>query len=263
MLEFLILGPVEIRSGDVTVRVTGAFQRALLVTLLVNDGRLVPTDSLMNELWGDDVPSRADNALQAHVSRLRRKLESIQQHGRPARLLTWPSGYQLACEEDALDARVFLRRLRDVEARAHEDPLLAVRHLRETRSMWRGAPFGGPVGGPICHGAAARYEESRSALLEFLFEHELRTGRHFEIIAELRQSLDSELLNERLCEQLMLALYRSGRQTDALDVYRRMRVRLAEQVGIEPSPTLRGLQRAILTQDPGLAPRADRLVLRG
>jgi hypothetical protein len=155
-----------------------------------------------------------------------------------------------------------MRALKDVRSRPNMDAGMAIVKLRSAVALWRGPVFGGPLGGPICQAAAARYEAARLVAVEMLFDLELRCGRHTEVIPELSELVESQSLNERFCEQLMVALYRSGRQADALKVYRRMRMRMDTDLGVEPSPTLRKYERAILAHDPALCTGANYAALR-
>jgi DNA-binding SARP family transcriptional activator len=256
-LKFSILGVMEIEAEGSRAEVQGAFQRTLLVALLVSEGRLVSTESLTYELWGEHPPRNSENALQAHISRLRRKLKTFEPDRPSERLMSSSSGYRLALADEELDAIQFMRTLREVHSQPLMDPDEAARKLRWALSLWQSPAFGGPSGGRICQAAATRYEEARHAVLELLYDYELRVGNHTKIIPELRELNESRSLNERLCEQLMVALYRAGRQTDALAVYRRMWSRLNDELGIEPSPTLQRYERAILAHDPLLLRTAD------
>lgn len=252
-MRFSILGPVEVHADGLYADLRGMFQRRLLIALLVGQSRVALVDALMEELWSESPPRRAENALQAHVSRLRRKLEILDGERVTPRLVALPSGYRLLVEEEELDAALFMRALSEVRAQPHLNPVDAVHQLRAALSLWRGHAFGGVPGGPICQAACARYEQSRLAALELLFDNELKIGRHTEIIPELSELIEAGSLNERLCQQLMVALYRAGRQADALAVYRKLWSRLNDELGVEPSPTLRKYERAILAHDPVLA----------
>jgi DNA-binding SARP family transcriptional activator len=256
MLKFLVLGPIEVSSERHCFEVRGAFQRALLITLLASAGNVVLTGTLIDELWGGAPPRRVENALQAHVSRLRRILEQLDPARRTPQLVTLPSGYRLVLERDETDAAMFMQSVREIGSQHGMDPERAIQRLRAALALWRGPVFGGAVGGSLCQSVAARYEQSRFTALELLFDLELESGRHSQIIGELCEVTESEYFNERLCGQLMVAFYRDGRQADALAVYRRMRARLDDQLGIEPSPTLREYEHAILVQDPALEHRA-------
>jgi SARP family transcriptional regulator, regulator of embCAB operon len=250
MLTCRILGPLEIAADGRAVEIRGTIQRTLLAALLVGGGRQVMTNSLMDELWGSRPPGNAENALQAHVSRLRRRFEEVEPDRTTPRLVSLPSGYRLLTDGAQVDAELFVRAITEVRSKPAMEPVEVISRLREALSRWRGPVFGGAIGGLICQAATVRYEEQRSSAYTMLFENELLIGRHAQIIAELAELVEAESLNERLCQQLMVALYGAGRQTDALALYRRMRERLTEELGIEPSPALRRVELAILSQDP-------------
>lgn len=252
MLSFRILGPLEIITETRVLRPKGSLQSALLTTLLASARQLVPTDALIVELWGEQHPARVENALQAHISRLRRRLSALELDSGESRLVTHASGYQLMVRDEELDASCFICGLEDIRGRAAADAAAAARRLRCLLGLWRGHAFGSLPVGPLRQAAAARYEESRVAALELLFEHELRDGNHAKIIPELRELLARYKFQERFRQQLMVALYRSGRQADALNVYRELWHRLSEELGLEPSPTMRQYERAILDHDPSL-----------
>jgi DNA-binding SARP family transcriptional activator len=261
-LEYSILGPVEIRADGVSVEIRGEIQRVLLTALLASEGRLCTTSMLIEELWGDNPPRNSENALQAHISRFRRRLEALEPHSARPRLVSSSSSYRLCVGENELDATRFTRSLHEVRSQPDMHPAQAVHTLRSALALWRGPAVVPATGGAICRAAAARYEESRRAMLELLYDNELKLGRHSEIIAELRELTEESGLNERLCEQLMVALYRAGRQSDALAVYRQMWSRLKSEIGVEPSPMLKRYERAILTHHPILNRSADHLALR-
>jgi len=261
-IQVSILGMVELASGHRHKELRGRQQRALLIALAVGENRLVPTESLIAELWGEDPPQQAPNALQAHISRLRRVLAKLDPGGGD-RLRSVSSGYLLRLREhDVFDVRKFTSTVSALRSRRDISLEETSIRLRELFNMWRGPTFGGPVGGPICQAAAARLEETRLAALELYFDTELKLGHHAGIIAELSEALESDPLNERLCEQLMVALYRAGRQTDALSTYYRMRSRLDDDLGVEPSPTLRMFEQAILEHDSMLNVNGDYCKIR-
>lgn len=259
-MEFFILGRVEIVSGDRRLEIRGSIQRQLLTALLACEGRPCTTSMLIEELWGEHSLRNSENALQAHISRFRRRLDALEP-GTPSRMISFGSRYQLRVEPDELDATRFLRCLQEVRSRADMPPVEAVGKLRAALSLWQGPAADLRAGGPISQAAAARYEESRVAMLELLFDHELSLGRHAEIIPELREQTLQSGLNERLCGQLMVALYRAGRQSDALAVYRQMWSRLRDEVGVEPSPILKRYESAILNHHPVLDRTAEGLAL--
>ncbi|WP_243869547.1 AfsR/SARP family transcriptional regulator [Streptomyces liangshanensis] len=221
--------------------------------LLISERQAVGGEVLINEMWGDSAPDNQTNALQAHVSRLRRRLRALEPERSLSRLTIHPSGYRLAVEDDELDAAQFFRKVQQAEMAMLTHPAEAADLLRSALAMWRGPVFGQLPGGTVCRLAGARFEEHRLRARELLFDAELDAGHHSRILAELHETHISNPLRERFCEQLMLALYRSGRQADALDTYRRMWQHLSEEIGVQPSPSLRRVERAILSHDPALS----------
>lgn len=252
MLSFSILGALEIHTADGKAEIPGDLQRTLIQALLVSERQAIPGDALIEEMWGDSAPDNQANALQAHVSRLRRRLRALEPDRAESRLTMQPSGYRLTVAEDELDSAQFLRKVKEAELLLAARPAGAAGLLRSALALWRGPVFGYVPGGSMCRLAAARLEEHRLRATELLFDAELAAGRHASILAELNEAHISNPLRERFCEQLMIALYRSGRQADALDAYRRMWHRLSEEIGVQPSPSLRGVERAILAHDPVL-----------
>ncbi len=261
MTKFVVLGPLECWSAGRPVNISGTLQRSLLATLLAAEGNPVPAEALVAELWADSPPPQWENALQAHISRLRRRIDAVADD-RPVRLVVQHSGYCLPTDEQALDAKMFMRELHGARLRGSTDPAGAADLLRDALSMWHGKAFGLVFQGPLCRTVAQRYEAARLVALEMLFDLELRSGRHTEIIPMLSELVEPPSLNERFCEQLMIALYRSGQQAPALTAYRRMRERLDSELGVEPTVTLRNLFNAILNHDPALRMGADHAVLR-
>lgn len=262
MTRFSVLGPIECWSGQRQVEVHGVLRRTLLATLLAAGREPLPAEAVAVELWAGSPPTSWENALQAHVSRLRRWLVAVADD-RAARLTVRPGGYCLLVDEEDLDASVFMRGFTRARALAATDPAGAVAAFRSALSLWRGSAFGDVAGGPRCRSAAAHYDAARLVGLEAMFDLELQAGRHVDIIPALSELVESPMLNERFCEQLMVALYRSGLQTAALALYRRTRHRLDNELGVRPTQTLRNHEKAILTHDPSLLVRANHLVLRG
>ncbi|MFE1775560.1 BTAD domain-containing putative transcriptional regulator [Streptomyces sp. NPDC059008] len=259
MLSFRILGPIEIISPLGAVRLKGVLQRTLLASLLINVGKLVPTESLIDELWADSPPDGVENALHAHVSRLRRRLASLEPETQATRLITHPSGYRLIAELGELDVSTFMagtERLRNQLSSASSPAgavsAATVQEIRRLLALWRGPACGGFLRGARSQAAAALYQETRLGALEMLFDCELELGQHRQIIPELNELLMSHPYKERFRQQLMVALYRSGRQAEALDVYRALRHQLSHDLGLKPSPTMREYERAVLEQDPVL-----------
>ncbi|MFI1762474.1 BTAD domain-containing putative transcriptional regulator [Streptomyces sp. NPDC020800] len=252
MLRFSILGALQILTTAGPADISGDLQRTLVQTLLVSEGQPVSGEGLAEEMWGDAAPDHQANALQAHVSRLRRRLRELEPDRPASRLTIHPSGYRLSVGEGELDAAEFIRAVRLAESAGPDDAPHTAGLLREALAMWRGPVFGGFAAGTLCQLAGARYEEHRMRAMELRFDAELRLGRHAAVLAELAEAHTNHPLRERFCEQLMIALYGSGRQADALDVFRRMRRHLDDELGIQPSPALRRVENAILSHDPAL-----------
>ena len=258
-MEFRILGPFEVRDDGRAVDVGGPKQRALLAVLLLSANEVVSADVLIDALWGERPPASAAKTLQAHVSRLRRALG--QDGSESGRLLTRGSGYLLRVERGELDAdacRLLLEESRD--ARAEGDLEGAAERVGEAVALWRGPPLADLAYESFAQLEIVRLEELRLAAQEEWVEAQLGLGRHAEIVGELEPLVRRHPLRERLLGQLMLALYRSERQAEALDVYQGARRALAEELGLEPGERLRQLERRILEHDPTLAapPRRGR-----
>jgi len=247
VLSFRILGSLEIVTEAAVLHPRKSKQNALLVTLLASHGQLVSIDALIAELWGEDYPDRIENDLQAHISRLRRRLGAMEPGGE-TRIVTHASGYECIVAEDELDASAFVDGLDELRGATEAQRPDLIGGLRGLLTLWRGRAFGSQRRGPILHAAAARYEEHRIAAYHLLFEHELQSGNHAGIIPELRELVASYELHEKFQQQLMTALYRSGRQADALTVYRELRRRLSDQLGLDPSPAMRQFEQAVLGQ---------------
>jgi predicted ATPase/DNA-binding SARP family transcriptional activator len=242
-----VLGPLEIRDEGEVVALSGAKQRAVVVLLATDAGRVVSADRLIDAIWGEAAPADATNALQHHVSRLRRALGADH-------VVARPPGYALEVDGDAVDAIAFERLAAEgrVALRAG-DPDRAASRLREALALWRGEPFTEFADQSWSAAEAARLERLYEDALEDRLEADLALGRHADIVTELESIVGEHPFRERLWGQLMLALYRSGRQADALDAYRRVREALAEQYGLDPGPDLQQLEARILSQDPSLA----------
>jgi SARP family transcriptional regulator, regulator of embCAB operon len=261
MTNFFVLGPLECRSANRPVKISGTLQRSLLATLLAAEGIPVAVNSLVAELWGDAPPPHWENALQAHISRLRRQIEAVADD-RSTRLIVEHSGYCLQTGDDSVDAKVFMREFTYARFLGTTDPSTAAGVLRDALSLWRGKAFGLVIQGSLCRTVAQRYETARVVALETLFDLELRCGRHQDIIPMLSELCEAPSMNERFCEQLMIALYRSGQQALALNTYIQMRDRLNDELGVEPTVTLRNLFNAILNHHEALRLGADHAVLR-
>ena len=251
-MDFRLLGPLEVESGGQLVRIRGAKERALLALLLFRANRLVSRDLLIDELWGERPPATARHTLEAYVSRLRRALAA---GGNGALLESQSGGYRICVEGDQLDVLQFERLLEEGRsALASGAPEEAEEKLAAALALWRGPVLADLAFEPFAEAEAEarRLEELRLAGVEARLEAALALGRDAELVGELQALVAEHPLRERLRAQLMLALYRSGRQADALAVYRDGRRLLVDELGIEPSRKLQELERAILRQEPQL-----------
>jgi WD40 repeat protein/DNA-binding SARP family transcriptional activator len=240
-MDVHLLGPVEVVSDETPVALGGPKQRALLAMLALEAGTTVSMERLIDGLWGDDPPATAAKLVQLYVSHLRKAMAGCANEGGIA---TRGGGYELRVGRHRVDAARFER-------------LLAQGAAREALSLWRGPPLADVAKEPFAAPEIRRFDELRTAALEVAIDQDLEAGRHREVLPELESLLAREPLRERLHGQRMLALYRCGRQADALEAYRRARAALVEQIGVEPGPDLRRLHDAILRQDPSLDAPAD------
>jgi YVTN family beta-propeller protein len=246
--EFRILGPFEVHENGQLLEVGRGKERAFLALLLLNVGEVVSTDRVIDALWGERPPSSALNSVRVYASHLRKALGN-------ERLLTRGRGYVLAVEPEQVDLARFERLAAEGrEALAAGEAERASQLLRSALGLWHGAPLTDFASEPFAPTEIARLQELRLAALEEELDADLALGRHAEVIPELEALVRSNPLRERLAAQLMLALYRSGRQAEALETYRRTRRRLVEELGLEPGRKLQGLERAILSHDPQLEP---------
>jgi DNA-binding SARP family transcriptional activator len=246
-LEFRLLGPLEVGRADGPVPVRGPKQRALLALLLLHANEAVSRERLIDQLWGEHPPATAPKALQVYVSQLRKLLE-------PERLLeTTSNGYVLRLEPGRLDLDRFETLLAEGRSALEGGaPRQAANLLAEALSLWRGPPLADLAYEPFAQTEIARLEELRLAATEEQIEAELRLGHHTEITGELEALVTEHPLREHLRTQLMRALYRSGRQAEALETYQEGRRLLVDELGIDPGRELRELEQAILRQDPVL-----------
>ena len=245
-MDFRILGPLEVREGEREVRLRGGKQRALLALLLVNANRTLAIDRIVDELWGEDVPESAPKMVQIYVSKLRKALT-------PGMLHTRPPGYSLQLEPGRLDLDRFEQLA--AEARASLDAggaEEAAARYRAALDLWRGPALAEFASEPFAQTEGARLEALRMNAVEGRLEAELLLGRQADLVGELEALVARHPLREGLRRQQMLALYRSGRQAEALAAYQDARRVLADELGIEPSPALRELERLILRQDSSL-----------
>jgi DNA-binding SARP family transcriptional activator len=242
-MDFRILGPLEVEADAQVLPIGSRQPRALLTILLLDANRVVSRDRLMEALWGDEPPERATNALQVYVSQLRKALGADV-------IVTQPRGYLVHVADGELDLERFESLV--AESRPLEPAAAAARLLREALSLWRGEPLADLADVPYVEGERRRLEELRLGALEARVEADLALGRHAELVPELESLVREHWLRERLRGQLMLALYRCGRQADALEVYRSGRRLLDEELGLQPDDELQRLERAILNHDPSL-----------
>ncbi len=248
-MRYRILGPLELMDdAGRPVPLGGSRERVLLATLLLGANRVVSRDRLIDALWGDRPPGSAANALQVHVSKLRRTLAPAPDT--PGPLHTQSPGYLLRTLPGELDAERFEELA--TESRPGDGPAETSARLAEALALWAGPVLDGLESDGSWRSDATRLEELRASVLERRIEADLALGRHRELVGELEALVLAHPLREELRGQLMLALYRSGRQADALGVYRSTRQVLAEEFGIDPNPVLQALELAILHQSPEL-----------
>jgi DNA-binding SARP family transcriptional activator/class 3 adenylate cyclase len=246
---FGILGPLEVSAGGETLDLTAAKERSVLALLLMRCGEVVSADRLADELWEGQPPESALSTLRAHVSRLRKALASL---GLADVLVTRPTGYVLEVDADAVDARRFERLTREARAARPADPSTAARLLRDALGLWRGPALVDVAVMPAAAAEIARLEECRMSAVEECIDAELACARHREVLTELEAQTRNHPLRERLWAQLMVALYRSGRQAEALRTYQELRAHLADELGLEPSPELAALEQAIVARSPAV-----------
>ena len=249
-MDFRLLGPLEAFAGPAQVQIAAGKQRALLAILLLHANRTVSREQIVDALWGEEVPDSAQKMVQIHVSQLRKALPE-------PRLQTSPPGYLLEVGDEELDLARFERSVADGrQALSQSDPRNARELLGRALSLWRG-PALAEFSEPFARHESARLEELRLAALEWRIEADLALGHHRDVVGELEALIAQHPLREQLRSQHMLALYRSGRHAEALAGYQAFRRTLAEELGIEPSASLRELERLMLQQDPSLELPAD------
>jgi predicted ATPase/DNA-binding SARP family transcriptional activator len=255
-MDFRILGPLEVVDKSRAIALGGSKQRALLALLLLHANETLSTDRLIDELWGERPPANAAKTVQMQISRLRKALAGEAGNGSTSVVVTHERGYELTLDPECLDSRRFERLVSEGRRElASGDPERAVSMLDEALSLWRGAPLAELACESFAQRQVARLDDLRVAALERLIEAKLALGRHAEVVWQLEALIGEHPYREGLRAQLMLALYRSERQADALQAYQDARRTLVEELGIEPGERLRELERAILAQDPTLATR--------
>lgn len=249
--EYRILGPLEVIRDGHRIPLPGGHGCSLLAILVLHVGEVISADRLIDHIWGESPPATADKALQGLISTLRRRLEpGWDGRESPCVLLTEGGGYVLAVDVDQVDAHRF-RRL--VTLASNTEPRTAAAVLQEALAMWRGRALDDFTYEPFAQSAIAELTELRLSALQARIGADLRLGRHDEVLAELKGLVADYPLRERFASMLMLALYRCGRQADALAQYQRTRNLMIDELGLEPSPELQDLERGILTQDSRLA----------
>jgi predicted ATPase/DNA-binding SARP family transcriptional activator len=242
-MEIRVLGPVDVLLPEHGSAPLGAGERELIALLALSAGWVVPVSTLVDALWGEDLPSNPANALQVRISKLRRALDRI---GAAHLVVTRPPGYLLEVGPQDVDALRFADLV--ARARAATDAVAGAEGYREALALWRGAPLAEFAGSAWADAETTRLTDLQVAAREELIDLELAAGRHVEALSELESLTAAHPLRERLHGQLMLALYRAGRQADALAAYERARVLLDTELGLAPGPELRALQQAILQQ---------------
>ena len=273
-VEIDILGPLRVRPGspvlavgsaagdgidavertesvtqELCLRIREGLPRRLLATLALRAGDVVGTDALIDLLWEQRLPRHPDNALQMQVSYLRRTLAPAP----GVRIESRAGGYVLVVDPDVVDTHRFEALVEHAAALSDGDPVGALSELTAALGLWRGPPAQDLAGHPFAAADVARLEELRLVAVERRNDLALQLGRHLDLISSLSELVTAYPLRERFTEQLVLALYRAGRQADALAAYRRARKHLVEELGIEPGPALRALERRVLAQDRALA----------
>jgi len=245
-MEFLILGPLEVSDDGRKLALGGPKQRAVLAHLILRANRVVQADLLIDGLWGEEPPESARNTLQTYIYRLRKLLGGNRIEGRDG-------GYVLVAAPDEIDGVRFEFLVKEGKASINSDPAAAAAILADALSLWRADALADVTEEPSLRGEAARLEELRLAATEHRIAAEIAMGGHSTVVSELESLTSRYPLRERLWASLMLALYRSGRQAEALSTYERARQVLGEELGADPSPELQHLHEQILTGAPDVA----------
>ena len=250
MIDYRLLGPLEVTAGGHALDVGGPKQRALLAILLLHANQPVPRDVLIEQLWGESPPAGPDHAVEVYVWRLRKTLDPVA--GSPC-VLTRAGGYLLRAAPEQVDLVRFERLAHDGQRSLAEGQAdRAAGKFREALALWRGPPLADFRGEAFAQARITGLEKLRAEVAEDRIEADLALGQHARVVGELEAIVASRPLRERPYQQLMVALYRCGRQADALAVYQDARRTLVDELGIEPGQQLRQLERAILQQDPSL-----------
>jgi DNA-binding SARP family transcriptional activator len=255
---FRILGPLEVEIDGSTIRLDSAKQRAVLTALLASPNDLVSIERLIEWCWPGRPPRSANAIVQAHISRLRRAIEPARRAWSTSEVLLYRSpGYLLRVASDQLDLLRFEHLIgMGRYALERDNPCQATDILGEALSVWRGAPLADVAHVDAAQATIARLEALRLSALVTRIDADLRLGREVALVPELMALVHKHPFDERLCGQLMIALYRCGRQAESLEAYERIRVDLAKELDIAPAPASRRLREAILAQHPDLEPGA-------
>lgn len=255
-MEFRALGPLEVLEAGRPLALGGTKQRAVLALLLLRANAAVPAQALIEAVWGPDPPERARAVLQVYVATLRKVLEPDRGRGvASSRIVTVADGYRLRVEPGESDQDRFYRLLGDAPP-LEQDPVGRSARLAEAERLWRGPAFPDLDAGAVPE--VARLTEDRMVAVEERIEADLAAGRHLRVVGELAHLVHEQPLRERLRRQRVLALYRSGRQVEALSEYQAAHDELVDELGVEPSPDFQALRLAVLRQDPTLDVPADR-----
>ncbi|GHI10382.1 hypothetical protein AQI88_40995 [Streptomyces cellostaticus] len=256
-MQIQVLGPLSADVNGVSIVPTAGKPRQILALLSFYPSRVVPVPTLMEEIWGSNMPRSAMTTLQTYILQLRRRLGTAMGPDAPGSakeiLATRHGGYLLQVPPECVDVHLYEQRVAAGQASFEEgNDERAAAQFRDALAMWEGTALVDVSTGPILEIEVMRLEESRLVTVERRIDADLRLGRHTELIAELTDLIARHPQHEGLHSQAMVALYRSGRQATALDVYRRLRLRLVEELGVEPSPQLQRLHQAMLAVDPAL-----------
>ncbi|MFJ4876172.1 BTAD domain-containing putative transcriptional regulator [Streptomyces sp. NPDC088745] len=252
-MRISILGPLQVRDETMEIRIPGEKLRAILAVLALSPGHPVSRNSLIDELWGEEPPSNAENSLHGHIARLRRVLSA--HSGKPDMreiIETSPAGYALTGSRVEVDAARFEALVKQAELCPESELEVAAGLLTEATEMWRGAALVDTGQGVICRMAYTRLQQTRITACEKLFDVKLKMNHHRAMISDLEQMHSMYPFHERFCAQLITALCRSGRQADALDAYSRMCDRLSHSLGLDPGQELKSKFYGILRQDPAV-----------
>lgn len=259
-MKFRVLGSVGlVTDGEMRI-LRGARQRTLLALLAVSVGNVVTKENIFEELWGDEVPIDADNALHALVMRFRRVLrDSFGEEFAHQCLVTRPCGYAMDVDPATIDVHLFERMTGQARENLSVAPWVARDLLERALTLWKGPALQGVAGGPICYSAAEQLEEARLVATEDLIRVKIATNGHSKVISELKNLSIRHPWREGISEMLMVCLYCAGRQAEAIQTYNHVRHRLVDEFGMEPSSGLRQCMSAILNQDPALDRNARRV----